>query len=161
MRKLFTAILLIFGLALAHAAIGQDADAVAEAVGARKEKILANLKAKFPQLQQANVTMGALGPSPYGSLDEGSFTMTSNKGSQTQKFLVSNDDKALYMITSFSRRPIGCDEAWRLCASRWRNCRRQRNPSKLPREPSAILCWPPWTEFAAWTGSPGWPSVRE
>ncbi len=90
MRKLVTLSLLVFCLALGAAA------AQADDAGDRKEKILANLKARFPQLQQASVTINDLEPSPYGSLDQGSFTINNQ---QTQKFLVSSDDKALYMVS--------------------------------------------------------------
>jgi len=91
MRKLLTA-LSLFALALTagQAVLGQDGDNAA-----RKDKILANLKQKFPQLQQATLAMGDLKPSAYGSLDEGSFTING----KAQSFLVSNDDKALYMIS--------------------------------------------------------------
>lgn len=90
MRKLPSAVLLmILCFSLATAAIAEgDTDA-------RKDRILANLKMKYPQLQKANVVMGELKASAYGSLDEGSFTINNQ---QTQKFLVSNDDKALYFV---------------------------------------------------------------
>ena len=91
MRKLSTALLLtILVLSLTYATIGQgDTDS-------RPDRILANLKLKYPQLENANIVMGELKASPYGSLDEGSFTIN---GQQTQKFLVSDDDKALYFVT--------------------------------------------------------------
>ena len=113
MRKLFTASLLILALAFGLTAIGQEAE---DPAAERKAKILANLKAKFPQLGQANVNMGDLEPSAYGSLDQGSFTISSGRGTQTQKFLVSSDDKALYMISdpidvSLSAEQIAAQEA--------------------------------------------------
>ncbi|MEM7356614.1 MAG: thioredoxin domain-containing protein [Acidobacteriota bacterium] len=91
MRKLFTVFLLtILGLAVSQAAIGQsDADA-------RKGRILANLKMKYPQLAQANVVMNEIATGAFGSLDKGSFTIN---GQQTQNFLVSSDDKQLYFVT--------------------------------------------------------------
>ena len=89
MRRLLTLLFLAaLALTLGQAALGQDDDA-------RKDKILANLKHKFPQLQKSTLVMGEIKPSKYGSLDEGSFTMNG----RTQKFLVSNDDKELYMIS--------------------------------------------------------------
>lgn len=91
MKKPSTA-LLALGLALAFAC-----GAVAQSeTDDRNDRILANLKVKFPQLAQATVTMNEIKASAYGSLDEGSFTIN---GQQTQKFLVSNDDKALFFIT--------------------------------------------------------------
>ncbi len=94
MRKLFTTTLLIFCLALGLTAIGQEAGDAE-----RKARILANLKAKFPQLGQANVTMGDIETSAYGTLGKGSFTIATPKGSQTQLFLISEDDTALYMVS--------------------------------------------------------------
>ena len=113
MRRLFTASLLILGLALGLTAAGQEAGDAAEE---RKAKILANLQAKFPQIKQATVIMGDIEPSGYGSLDKGSFTVSSQRGSQTQQFLVSADDTALYMITdpidvSLSAEQIAVQEA--------------------------------------------------
>ncbi len=94
MRKLLTVLFLTaLALTLGQTVLGQDDDS------ARKAKIRANLLHNYPQLQNANPVMGEIKPSPYGSLDEGSFTMTSQKGSQTQKFLVSSDNTALYMIS--------------------------------------------------------------
>lgn len=65
---------------------------------ARKAKILANLKLTYPQLGQANVTMGEIKPSGYSGLDEGTFTLAAQGGQQTQNFLVSQDDTKLYLI---------------------------------------------------------------
>jgi len=62
----------------------------------RKERILANLKLAFPQLETMAVSMGEIGPSGYGNLDEGTFTIG---GRQTQKFLVSRDDKKLFLVS--------------------------------------------------------------
>ncbi len=94
MRKLLTVFLLIgLGLTLGQTVFGQDAD------DARKNKIAANLKHKFPQLQKANMVMGDIKKSAYGSLDEGSFTMNSGRGQQTQRFLVSSDNTALFMVS--------------------------------------------------------------
>ncbi len=94
MRKLLTLLVLTaLTLTFGQAVLGQDGD------DARKAKILTNLKHKFSQLAQANVVMGDIKVGAYGSLDEGSFTMSGQRGSQVQKFLVSNDDKALFMIS--------------------------------------------------------------
>ncbi|WP_303722120.1 thioredoxin domain-containing protein [Malonomonas rubra] len=62
----------------------------------RKERILANLKLTFPQLEQMVVTMGDIEPSGYGSLDEGMFIIG---GRQKQRFLVSRDDKKLFLVS--------------------------------------------------------------
>jgi protein-disulfide isomerase len=82
------AALLVLGPALA-----QDADA------ARKARILANLKLAFPQLEKMNIVIGDIGPSEYEGLDEGSFTMNTQRGAQTQSFFVTKDDKKLYMVS--------------------------------------------------------------
>lgn len=63
---------------------------------ARKTKILENLKLQFPQLEELQVTMDDLKPSGFPGIDEGSFTLNDQ---QTQKFLVSSNDKKLYLIT--------------------------------------------------------------
>ncbi len=62
----------------------------------RKERIFVNLKLAFPQLEKMTVTMGVIGPSGYGNLDEGTFIIG---GRQTQKFLVSQDNKKLFLVT--------------------------------------------------------------
>lgn len=62
----------------------------------RKDRILANLKLAFPQLEKLPVTMGDIGPSGYGNLDEGTFIIG---GRQTQSFLVSKDDKKLFLVS--------------------------------------------------------------
>lgn len=63
---------------------------------ARKDKIVANLKISFPQLQTVEVVINELKASGYEGLEEGSFTVG---GRQTQKFLISSDDTKLYMIS--------------------------------------------------------------
>ena len=62
---------------------------------ARKARILANLKLKFPQLENTAVSMGTIGPSGIAGLDEGSFVVG---GRQTQNFLVTQDDTKLYLV---------------------------------------------------------------
>ena len=62
---------------------------------ARKARILANLKLKFPQLESTAVSMGTIGPSGIAGLDEGSFVVG---GRQTQNFLVTQDDTKLYLV---------------------------------------------------------------
>jgi protein-disulfide isomerase len=63
---------------------------------ARKARILGNLKLEFPQLEELNVTIGEIKPSPIPDLDEGVFTMG---GQRSQRYLVSKDDKRLYLIS--------------------------------------------------------------
>lgn len=75
-------------IALAPAAMAEDAEA-------RKAKILANLKLEFPQLDKVPVVMGEITPSPLGEFDQGSFTVN---GQSNQKFLITKDNKSLYLI---------------------------------------------------------------
>ncbi len=96
MKKLpFTAMLalLILGCSSPQAN-GQAADEPAEQ---RKERILANLKFLFPQIQQYNVVMGELTPSDIEGLERGSFTINER---QTQQFLVTTDDKQLFLLAA-------------------------------------------------------------
>jgi hypothetical protein len=66
---------------------------------ARKTRILENLKLKFPQLGTMNATLGELHPSPWAGMDEGSFSMSGPQGQQqSQKFIVTHDDKALFLV---------------------------------------------------------------
>jgi protein-disulfide isomerase len=62
----------------------------------RKALILANLKLKFPKLEQMRVIMGDIEPTEFEGLDRGFFTMP---GRGDQKFLVSRDNTKLYMIS--------------------------------------------------------------
>lgn len=63
---------------------------------ARKARVLANLKLQFPQLKDLNPTMGEIKTSGITGLDEGSFVVG---GRQTQKFLVTADNKKLWLIS--------------------------------------------------------------
>lgn len=65
-----------------------------ESAADRKQRILANLKLAFPQLDRAPVTMGVIGPSGYDGLDEGTFTVNG----RPQSFFVAEDDTKLYML---------------------------------------------------------------
>jgi protein-disulfide isomerase len=62
---------------------------------ARKARILANLKLQYPQLEQASVTMGDIVPTEYEGFEQGSFNIA---GRGAQKFLISKDDKTLYLV---------------------------------------------------------------
>ncbi|MEL7059144.1 MAG: DsbA family protein [Acidobacteriota bacterium] len=71
----------------------------AETGGAeRKERILANLKLQFPQLEQLDVTVNDITASEFTGLDQGSFTVMAQGRANEQAFLVSNDDTKLYFI---------------------------------------------------------------
>ncbi len=62
----------------------------------RQDKILANIKLAYPQLEQMQVQMGEIKPSGFDGLDIGTFTM---QGNRTQEFLVSTDDTKLYLTS--------------------------------------------------------------
>ena len=79
--------------------------AVASADDARKEKILANLKLQFPQLD--NATLGELKASPYQGLDEGTFAIP---GRPPQAFFVASDDSKLYILGPTVDVSKGADE---------------------------------------------------
>jgi protein-disulfide isomerase len=51
---------------------------------------------EFPQLEELDVTMGELKPSPLSGLDEGVFMLG---GQRSQRYLVSKDDKSLYLVS--------------------------------------------------------------
>ncbi len=84
-----TVLVLLVGL-LALAAFAQDP------VEDRKGRILANLKLAYPQLENMSLVMGAIGPSEFADLDEGTFTVN---GRQSQTFFVTKDDKKLFLIS--------------------------------------------------------------
>ena len=87
MQKTFRiAVLAILAFAVVGTAMADDA---------RKAKILENLKLKFPQLAEMNVTMGELGASDYAGLDKGNFVIP---GRGEQQFFVTSDDKQLWMV---------------------------------------------------------------
>ncbi len=67
---------------------------------ARKAKILANLTHQLPQLARLDPQMGDLVPSALPGLDRGSFTYLAQRGRQSQEFLVTTDDKQLYLIAA-------------------------------------------------------------
>lgn len=88
---------ILVGLALlmpTFAVAEEAADADAEA---RKARILANLKLKFPQLEQASITIGDIVPTEFEGLDQGTFTIPGRGG--TQQFLVSQDDKKFWLTS--------------------------------------------------------------
>jgi protein-disulfide isomerase len=94
-RTLAAGFLASLVLLLPAFAVAQDAGETD--VEARKARILANLKLKFPQLEQTNVSIGELVPTEFEGLDHGSFTIPGRGG--TQQFLVSHDDKKLWLTS--------------------------------------------------------------
>ena len=62
----------------------------------RGDKIIANLKLAYPQLEQMEMTMGEITDSQWAGLQEGSFTM---QGNRIQKFLITADDTKLFLIS--------------------------------------------------------------
>ena len=66
----------------------------AAADDARKDKIFANLKLKFPQLEQMGAVMGDIEASEFDGLDKGSFTVRGRE----QPFFVSKDDTKLFLV---------------------------------------------------------------
>jgi protein-disulfide isomerase len=83
----FASAALLVGMMLLLPAVAEDADDV-------KARILANLKLKYPQLEEG-ATVGELTPSGFEGLDEGSLNM---RGRPPQKFLVSHDGKKLWLV---------------------------------------------------------------
>lgn len=61
-----------------------------------QEQLLANLKFQIPDLAGAELTIGELGPSPYGDLKQGSLTIN---GQQTLQFLLSEEQGHLILLT--------------------------------------------------------------
>ncbi len=78
---------------LPAAALGQSG----EDPEARKQRIVDNLRVEYPQLQGVEVVIEELAPSALGGFEEGTLVVG---GQQRQKFLVSSDDKALYLVGS-------------------------------------------------------------
>lgn len=62
----------------------------------RRDQIHANLQVHFPQLREYEFTVGPLEESGIEGLDQGSFVIGANQ--QTQRFLVTKDNKMLYFI---------------------------------------------------------------
>ena len=60
----------------------------------RNAQIVSNLKVRFPELENLNVTVQALAPSETAGLDEGILLIN---GQQQQLFLVTEDNKRLYL----------------------------------------------------------------
>jgi len=67
----------------------------AESADDRKARILANLKVEIPQLLEMEIVMGEIKPSRFEGLDQGTFSVP---GRGEQNFLVSHDDKQLWMV---------------------------------------------------------------
>lgn len=86
-----TAPVLAAALLLGCFALGSSAE---DGDAARKDKIFANLKLQFPQLEKMGAVMGDIKASEFDGLDEGSFAVRG----RDQKFLVSKDDTKLFLI---------------------------------------------------------------
>ena len=86
-----TAPVLAAALLLGCFALGSNAE---DGDAARKDKILANLQLQFPQLEKMGAVMGDIAASDFDGLDLGSFSVRG----RDQKFLVSKDDKQLFLI---------------------------------------------------------------
>lgn len=70
--------------------------AVEDAAGARKAKIMANLEISFPQLQTLQAAVTELKPTDIEGLDEGTLVVNG----KPQTFLVTRDDKKLYLVSA-------------------------------------------------------------
>lgn len=87
---------LAIGLMACNLALGPGSAQADDTNGdARKARILSNLKLQFPQLADLSPVMGEIKGSGIAGLDEGSFVVG---GRQTQKFLVTGDNKKLWLI---------------------------------------------------------------
>ncbi|MCY4204308.1 MAG: thioredoxin domain-containing protein [Bacteroidetes bacterium] len=62
-----------------------------------QEQLLANLRFRIPDLQEAELTIGELEPSPYGDLKQGALTIN---GQQTVQFLLSEEQMHLILLTA-------------------------------------------------------------
>ncbi|MCY4672770.1 MAG: thioredoxin domain-containing protein [Bacteroidetes bacterium] len=62
-----------------------------------QEQILANLKFRVPELENAEVILGDIEASPYADLKQGSFTIN---GQQTFQFLLSEDPPHLILLAT-------------------------------------------------------------
>jgi len=97
MRRMSPKLFRPAALALAGCLLLAPAGALAQDdAAARKERILANLRLQFPQLEEMNATVGDLSPSEFAGLDIGSFSIP---GRGEQKFLVSHDDTKLWLVS--------------------------------------------------------------
>jgi protein-disulfide isomerase len=80
----------------------------------RAERILANIRFEFPQLEGTRLEMETIEASDIDGLDRGAFVIN---GQQRQEFLVSRDDTRLYLIVAdaidVSRSADGLAEAQR------------------------------------------------
>jgi protein-disulfide isomerase len=74
--------------------------ATTEEMDPRQAQILANLRYELPQLERLNPSMGAIGRSSIPGLDSGSIIMRVGREMQQQPFLVTHDDKKLYLVAS-------------------------------------------------------------
>src|SRR4051812_13864511 len=64
----------------------------------RKDRLLENLKAKYPQLGELNPTLSDVTRDEVSGLDQVTMVITTPRGPQNEKLLVTANDKALYII---------------------------------------------------------------
>lgn len=93
-RIFFAAVFIGLMVGIVPCAQGQFVEDLSEQ---RKNRIIENLKAQFTQLQQYDVVMAELRASEIPGLDWGRFVIN---GQQDQEFLVTRDDKKLYLIAA-------------------------------------------------------------
>lgn len=86
-------------LAIGALAVGFTVLADADNSEARRSKIVENLKLQFPQLADRNLAIGEIKASSFEGLDEGSFSFQGQRGSQSQSFFLTKDDKQLFMVS--------------------------------------------------------------
>lgn len=84
-------------VATALAACAQPARPAGEIPAERAERILANLRFEFPQLEDLRLEVTELGPSAVPGLDQGVFVIN---GQQPQPFLVTADDRQLWLLAT-------------------------------------------------------------
>lgn len=64
----------------------------------RKERIIANLREAVPPLKDLDVKLGDIVKSPIAGMQETEMTVSTPRGPQRDKLLVSADDKAVYIV---------------------------------------------------------------
>jgi protein-disulfide isomerase len=83
-------------VALTSTAFAPPAEAAEDANAARRAKIMANLEISFPQLQTLEASVTELKATDIDGLDEGTLVVNG----KPQSFLVTRDDKKLYLVSA-------------------------------------------------------------
>lgn len=96
-KLLFQAAVVLLLIAASGRACGQSAGPVVDVEGERKARILENLQHLFPRLLEYEVTIDDFKDIGVPGIEQGSFTIN---GQQTQHFLITADDKKLYLLTA-------------------------------------------------------------